>query len=171
MLLSGIALTRLRLGFFTILPILLTGGPLRAAGCTNASSGRDVVGIVIDPTGAGLEKMTVELFQKAEKDACGTAKSDRDGRFRLPSVSIGNYRLLARGGGFVQREVELVVSIAPGAPIDLGKIRLNPKGCDSPEIICDEVKPERALEFAGEPRVAARDERAQVPPGQPAVAP
>lgn len=76
---------------------------------TNAS----VTGRVVDPAGAAIPRATVTALQPATNQSY-TAETDGQGRFRLPYLPLGEYRISAQAAGFAggARSVELTVGSA-----------------------------------------------------------
>ncbi|MEO6805627.1 MAG: carboxypeptidase regulatory-like domain-containing protein, partial [Edaphobacter sp.] len=76
---------------------------------TNAS----ITGRVLDPSGALVAHASVEALATATNQSY-TAQTDSQGRFRLPYLPVGQYRIGAQANGFSQisREVQLTIGSA-----------------------------------------------------------
>ena len=82
---------------------------LAQEGLTTAS----VTGRVLDPSGAVVPHVTVNALQIATNQAY-SAQTDAQGRFRLPYLPVGQYRLRTQTPGFAEtvRDVQLTVGSA-----------------------------------------------------------
>ena len=76
---------------------------------TNAS----VTGRVLDATGAAIANVTVTALQPATNQTY-TVETDGQGRFRLPYLPVGQYRISGQAAGFAPatRDIELTVGSA-----------------------------------------------------------
>jgi hypothetical protein len=91
-------------------PLLFSTITMRAQETlTNAS----VTGRVLDPSGALVSHASVKALAIATNQSY-TAQTDAQGRFRLPYLSVGEYRITAQADGFsqVSREVQLTIGSA-----------------------------------------------------------
>src|ERR1700743_3580081 len=72
-----------------------------------------ISGRVIDPTGAAVPRIPVTAFETATNRNY-TSQTAAQGRFRLPFLPIGQYRISAQAPGFstAAREIELTVGSA-----------------------------------------------------------
>ena len=86
-------------------------------GLTTAS----VTGRVLDPSGAVVPHVTVNALQIATNQAY-SAQTDAQGRFRLPYLPVGQYRLRTQTPGFAEtvRDVQLTVGSAFDVTLQLG---------------------------------------------------
>jgi hypothetical protein len=93
-----------------MLLLLARPAPLRAQeSLTNAS----VTGRVLDPSGAVMPHVTVTALQPATNQTY-TAVTDGQGRFRLPYLAVGQYRISSQAAGFAEtaRTLDLTVGSA-----------------------------------------------------------
>lgn len=81
---------------------------------TNAS----VTGRVLDPTGAAIPHATVTALQSATNQTY-TAQTDVQGRFRLPYLPVGQYRISCLVPGFAGTVRELELSVGSAFDITL----------------------------------------------------
>ncbi|MGH9596756.1 MAG: carboxypeptidase regulatory-like domain-containing protein, partial [Edaphobacter sp.] len=91
-------------------PLLLSPMAVRAQETlTNAS----ITGRVLDPSGALIAHASVEALATATNQSY-TAQTDSQGRFRLPYLPVGEFRISAQANGFsqVSREVQLTIGSA-----------------------------------------------------------
>lgn len=72
-----------------------------------------VTGRVLDPTGAAIPQIAVTALEAATNQTY-TTQTDAQGRFRLPFLPIGHYRISSQAVGFsaAVREIELTVGSA-----------------------------------------------------------
>ncbi len=72
-----------------------------------------VTGRVLDPSGAAVPRVIVHALQVATNQSY-TAEADGQGRYRLPYLPVGQYRIRAEAVGFAEavREVQLTVGSA-----------------------------------------------------------
>ena len=99
------------------LPALAQRGPGGAAG--------SVVATVLDAeTGAPLPQATVALYSLRDSSFATGGAADAEGRVSIDPVRAGRYQARV---SFIGYETERVgpVEVAPGAPTDLGEIRLS----------------------------------------------
>ncbi len=61
---------------------------------------RSVSGYAIDPDNARVQLLCLGIFSLKDKRLVASATTDEDGRFQLPNIPPGTYRLVARGHGF-----------------------------------------------------------------------
>ena len=101
------------------------------AAAQQPSSG-SIQGIVVSAeTGMPLSKATVDLLSPTGNAAVSTTRSNADGRFFLPNIAPGRYRLTATRAGYARAEYEqrlpggpsLELLVAPGQR--LAEIRLS----------------------------------------------
>jgi outer membrane receptor protein involved in Fe transport len=94
----------------TLTPLLLSAATSHAQETlTNAS----ITGRVLDPSGALVANASIEALAAATNQSY-TTQTDSQGRFRLPYLPVGQYRISARANGFSQisREVQLTIGSA-----------------------------------------------------------
>jgi hypothetical protein len=92
------------------MPLMLSTATVQAQETlTNAS----ITGRVLDPSGALVAHASVEARATATNQSY-TAQTDSQGRFRLPYLPVGQYRISAQSNGFsqVSREVQLTIGSA-----------------------------------------------------------
>ncbi|PYV04390.1 MAG: hypothetical protein DMG10_08210 [Acidobacteria bacterium] len=88
----------------------------------------DVSGIVADQSGSAVPGATVRMVQ-TDKEFVRTAVTDSEGRYVVPNLPVGPYRLEVRAAGFkdysqsgivlqVGRNVQQNVSLQVGAPAE-----------------------------------------------------
>src|SRR5579884_861760 len=97
--------------------IALTGSLLRAQAVANAS----VTGEVTDPTGGAIAGATITMTE-TERGVSHTATSGSDGRYVVPNLPVGPYKLEASAPGFknyVQTGIVLQVGESPVINISL----------------------------------------------------
>ena len=96
---------------FLVLPFLFASscGVFAQESLTTAS----VTGRVLDPSGAAVPRIFVQALQIATNQVY-TAPTDAQGRFRLPYLPVGQYRISTQTAGFAEtvREVQLTVGSA-----------------------------------------------------------
>jgi hemoglobin/transferrin/lactoferrin receptor protein len=83
---------------------VLLAGALAAAGAERGG----VSGVVKDPTGAVIQDASVSL-QSTQGAIAASARTDREGAFRLSGVPNGSYVLVAESSGFAPRRIPLRV--------------------------------------------------------------
>jgi hypothetical protein len=95
----------LALTLFVMLPVLL-----RAQETLTTAS---LTGRVLDPSGAAIPQATVTALQSATGESY-TARTDSQGRFRFPYLSVGLYSIRTQPSGFATttRQVQLTVGAA-----------------------------------------------------------
>jgi hypothetical protein len=76
---------------------------LPCAGLAQAS----IQGLVLDPTGAAVPDASIAAMLDAT-GATRNARTDADGRYRLPALSIGTYTIRCEKSGFQRAEVPQV---------------------------------------------------------------
>jgi hypothetical protein len=94
----------------TLMPLMLSTATVQAQETlTNAS----ITGRVLDPSGALVAHASIEARATATNQSY-TAQTDSQGRFRLPYLPVGQYRISAQSNGFsqVSREVQLTIGSA-----------------------------------------------------------
>jgi hypothetical protein len=90
-----------------------TAMPVRAQeSLTHAS----VTGRVLDPSGAAVPHVAVTAIQPATNQRYAV-HTDAQGRFRIPFLSIGQYRITAQSTGFSETSQEIELSV--GSAFDL----------------------------------------------------
>ena len=92
------------------MPLMLSTATVQAQETlTNAS----ITGRVLDPSGALVAHASIEARATATNQSY-TAQTDSQGRFRLPYLPVGQYRISAQSNGFsqVSREVHLTIGSA-----------------------------------------------------------
>ncbi len=72
-----------------------------------------ITGRVLDPSGAALPRVTIEAVQMATGQRYGV-QADDQGRYRMPYLPIGEYRISTRAPGFAEatRTIQLTVGSA-----------------------------------------------------------
>jgi Carboxypeptidase regulatory-like domain/TonB dependent receptor len=88
-------------------------GSLRAQETLTAAS---VTGRVLDPSGAAVPHASISALQSATHESY-TTQADAQGRFRLPYLPVGMYRISAQANGFQEAVTQAQLSI--GAAFDL----------------------------------------------------
>jgi len=81
---------------------------------TNAS----VTGRVLDPTGSVLPRVIVRAIATATNQAYG-AETDNQGRFRLPYLPVGEYRIDVTASGFAENSRVLQLTVGSAFDITL----------------------------------------------------
>jgi len=107
---------------FAVLPLCAALLPISIAPVTmyaqesliNAS----VTGRVLDPAGAAVPHVTVTALQPATNQTY-TTETDGQGRFRLPFLPVGRYRISSQAPGFAQSARELDLSVGSAFDITL----------------------------------------------------
>jgi hypothetical protein len=92
------------------MPLMLSTATVQAQETlTNAS----ITGRVLDPSGALVAHASIEALATATNQNY-TTQTDNQGRFRLPYLPVGQYRISAQSNGFAQvsREVQLTIGSA-----------------------------------------------------------
>ena len=99
-------------------PLCLVTTAVHAQETLNNAS---VTGRVLDPTGAAVPRISVTVLEPATNQTY-TTQTDAQGRFRLPFLPIGQYRISSQAPGFAQaaREIELTVGSAFDITLQLG---------------------------------------------------
>jgi len=77
-----------------------------------------VAGRVVDPTGAAIPKATVTALQLATNQTYA-GQTDAEGRFRLPYLSPGEYRITAAMSGFAATTQRLQLSVGSAFDVTL----------------------------------------------------
>jgi Carboxypeptidase regulatory-like domain/TonB dependent receptor len=95
----------------TLLVFLL--GALQAQETLTSAS---VTGRVLDPSGASVPHASISALHSATHETY-TAQADTQGRFRLPYLPVGLYRISARSNGFQEAVAEVQLSV--GAAFDV----------------------------------------------------
>ena len=85
-----------------------------------------VTGRVFDPTGAAVPRISVIALDLA-KNQTYTTQTDAQGRFRLPFLPIGQYRISSQAPGFAEavRGIELTVGSAFDITLQLGMAQMS----------------------------------------------
>ena len=87
-----------------------------ATSCLHAQeslTSASLTGRVVDPSGAAVPRATVLALQMATNQSY-SARTDSQGRYRLPYLPVGQYRVRSQAAGFADgvREVQLTVGSA-----------------------------------------------------------
>lgn len=98
--------------FVTALALLLTAWAAAQETINYASIG----GQVTDPAGAAVEGAQV-IARRIDTNISSTETTDREGRFRFPYLSVGNYGVTVRHAGF--QELTRPVTLTVGAAFEL----------------------------------------------------
>src|ERR1700750_1255289 len=77
-----------------------------------------VTGRVIDPSGASVPHILVTATQPATNQRY-SAETDAQGRFRLPFLAIGQYRIRAQAPGFAEVSQDVEVSVGSAFDVSL----------------------------------------------------
>jgi iron complex outermembrane recepter protein len=100
--------------------VVLTAALLLPAGAATAQPDRvPLTGTVIDPSGLGIPGVEVTVVDSIT-GASRSAVSDRAGRYRLPDLSAGKYRLTVEHPGFAPYSREIILDKVPADPLDIG---------------------------------------------------
>jgi len=75
---------------------------------------RRVAGYAVDPNDVRMPTVCIGVFSPTDKRLVASAVADNDGRFQLPAIPPGKYRLVARAGGFCIAIVPLKIVSWPG---------------------------------------------------------
>jgi hypothetical protein len=99
------------------LVIVLAAGIASAQETINYAS---VSGRVTDPTG-GVVQGAIVTARQTETNLTGSAKTDREGRFRFPFLRVGQYEIAVHARGFADaaRSVTLTIGSAFELPVSL----------------------------------------------------
>ncbi len=95
--------------------------PLRAedgAAWTMAVSSGEIGGFILDPSGAVVPGAQVQVAEKRTGRTRSTL-SDASGRFRLPGLALGGYRLTATLQGFRTANVDVHLGSSRGSRVDV----------------------------------------------------
>ncbi|HET9220419.1 MAG TPA: carboxypeptidase regulatory-like domain-containing protein [Terriglobia bacterium] len=80
-----------------------------------------IQGIVVSTeTGMPLSKVTVDLLSPAGNTSVYTTRANADGRFFLPNIAPGKYRLVAARAGYVKAEFEQRLPGGPSLDLVIG---------------------------------------------------
>src|SRR5688572_24733220 len=80
-----------------------------------------IQGIVVSTeTGTPLSKATVDLLSPAGNTSVYTTRANADGRFFLPNIAPGKYRLVATRAGYVKAEFEQRLPGGPSLDVIIG---------------------------------------------------
>ncbi|WP_051663847.1 TonB-dependent receptor domain-containing protein [Dyadobacter crusticola] len=91
---------------------------------STARGNSKISGIVLDSTAAkGVEFASIALFSAAENKAVDGTTADENGKFVIPKVAPGNYKLLISFIGFKEKTIGNI-RIEKGRDIELGSIQL-----------------------------------------------
>jgi hypothetical protein len=92
------------------MPLMLSTATVQAQETLTHAS---ITGRVLDPSGALVAHASIEARATATNQSY-TAQTDSQGRFRLPYLPVGQYRISAQSNGFsqVSREVQLTIGSA-----------------------------------------------------------
>lgn len=99
--------------FFAWILFVLLSLSLQAQESLTAAS---VTGRVLDPSGAAVPHASISALQMATNQTY-TAQTDDQGRFRLPYLPVGQYRISALANGFQEATSQAQLSV--GAAFDL----------------------------------------------------
>ncbi|MES1257965.1 MAG: TonB-dependent receptor [Acidobacteriota bacterium] len=99
----------------TIVLCLIACAP-RIASAQESINFASVGGRVTDPSGAVVQAATV-VARRIETNQTSTASTDREGRFRFPYLSVGQYEIKVQKGGFADAVRPLALTI--GSAFDL----------------------------------------------------
>ena len=99
--------------FFAWILFVLLSLSLQAQETLTAAS---VTGRVLDPSGAAVPHASISALQMATNQTY-TARTDDQGRFRLPYLPVGQYRISALANGFQEATSQAQLSV--GAAFDL----------------------------------------------------
>src|ERR1700676_316165 len=115
--------TSIRLSFSLL--FIGMGFAVRIASAQESINYASVSGRVTDPTGAVIDGADVTAHQ-TDTNLASNAKTDGEGRFRIPYLKPGHYEITVRRQGFadVVRPVTLTVGAAFDLPIALSVGRL-----------------------------------------------
>ena len=99
-------------------PLCLVTTTMHAQETLNNAS---ITGRVLDPTGASVPRISVTALEPATNQIYST-QTDTQGRFRLPFLPVGQYRISSQAPGFARaaREIELTVGSAFDVTLQLG---------------------------------------------------
>ena len=99
-------------------PLSLVATAVHAQETLNNAS---VTGRVLDPTGAAVPRISVTALEPATNQTY-TTQTDAQGRFRLPFLPMGQFRISSQAPGFAQaaRAIELTVGSAFDITLQLG---------------------------------------------------
>ncbi len=135
---------------YLALPLIFVSSccALAQEGLTTAS----VTGRVLDPTGAAIPHVTVNALQLATNQAY-SAQTDGQGRFRLPYLPVGQYRIHTQTSGFAEttRDVKLTVGSAYDVTLQLVMSARNSSvqvNADSPVLEVDRSQTGETVEQA-----------------------
>ena len=92
----------------------------RIASAQESINFASVGGRVTDPSGAVVQAATV-VARRIETNQANTAATDREGRFRFPYLTVGQYEIKVQKTGFAEaaRPLTLTVGSAFDLPISL----------------------------------------------------
>jgi hypothetical protein len=94
-----------------------------------------VRGHVVDASGGAIPAL-IRVIRPDNNAVVIRLKAQDDGSFATSALNPGVYSLTAYAQGFRRREVRNI-AIRAGHPTDLGQIRLDLSGCDTPNTNCD----------------------------------
>src|SRR5438552_13916629 len=89
----------------------------RPATAQSHAIGADLIGVVVDESGAVLPGVTITA-QNVETGMARTTTTGHDGRFVMPALAVGSYAVEAEAPGFAPQVLEPVVATL-GATLDI----------------------------------------------------
>src|ERR1017187_7806812 len=115
---SGVILVRFTPAFLAVLATLFVLAPAARA---QQVSGAEVAGYVTDPSGQAILGAQVNMIE-VDKHAVHTATTDATGRYVLPNLPVGAYRLEVTVAGFktyVQTGITIQVDVNTSIPVTM----------------------------------------------------
>ncbi len=107
------------------------------------TSSAPIRGTVVDPSGAAVTKVPVQVLASDGKTVAH-GETDSNGRFSVPSPSAGAYTLFVTAPGFSPSSTRILLTGAPHTPF---AIRLNIEGASSQvTVTASEASPEASSE-------------------------
>ena len=91
---------------------------------------QEVRGRITDPQQFAVPKVCVALFTEAEHKLIATTESDTEGRFSLPNVAPGRYRLIVKADPLCAANVPLQV-VKHQRKKRVLQVHMKPRGLDS----------------------------------------
>jgi len=95
----------------------------RGAPAITAGPGR-IAGLVLGPAGQVLPSAAITIRSAVDSALVTGALTDREGRFRIEGLALGEYRLRVSLIGYKSRSSEVIALTAQSATKDLGRIAL-----------------------------------------------
>jgi hypothetical protein len=96
----------------------------RAGGAPLPAGPGRIEGMVLGPAGQPLASAAITLRSAADSALVTGALTERDGRFRIEGLALGDYRLRVSLIGYKSRSSETITLTAESATKDLGRIPL-----------------------------------------------